>query len=152
MPVIDMMSGNPLFITFMIGSSIASLTLLMASLRLYRREIKAGSDLTVQERFRLGSLTSTGWLWTLVLFAFVWTSYFFLTPAIPWMQEHVSSPPKYWVMMWEFDPRYFMDVRYSWWIFIGYLVFALLRIFAGEFWWRGYILPGQEIAFGKIAW
>jgi hypothetical protein len=151
-PLIDMISGNPLFLMFMIGSSIASLVFLIASLRFYGKEVRTGSALTVPERFRLGSLTPKGWIWSVALSGFVWITYYLLTPALPWAQEHILSPPKYWVMMWGFDPWYFMEVRYSWWIFLGYSVLALLRIFAAEFWWRGYVLPRQEVSFGKLAW
>ncbi len=34
----------------------------------------------------------------------------------------------------------------------AFLVFLFLNIIGEEFWWRGYILPRQELAFGKHVW
>jgi hypothetical protein len=45
-----------------------------------------------------------------------------------------------------------MEEKYSWRIFLGYLVFSLAKSFGTEFWFRGYILPRQESASGTTAW
>lgn len=41
----------------------------------------------------------------------------------------------------------------QWWIVVYYLVVLLvLNIGGEELWWRGYLLPKQELAFGKFTW
>jgi membrane protease YdiL (CAAX protease family) len=40
----------------------------------------------------------------------------------------------------------------NWWILITLLVSLSIATFGEEFWWRGYILPRQELAFGKYTW
>ena len=35
---------------------------------------------------------------------------------------------------------------------LAFLVFLFFNIIGEEFWWRGYILPRQELAFGKHTW
>ncbi|WP_456279078.1 CPBP family intramembrane glutamic endopeptidase [Bacillus sp. AK128] len=40
----------------------------------------------------------------------------------------------------------------NWWILLVWLACLVCNIVGEEFWWRGYILPRQEIAFGKWAW
>ena len=54
-----------------------------------------------------------------------------------------------------FGPSDFMGfpMRGNWWILGYYLVVLLVFNIGGEeLWWRGYILPRQELAFGKVAW
>ena len=40
----------------------------------------------------------------------------------------------------------------QWWIVFGYLGGLFFNIFGEEFWWRGYILPRQEVVMGKYTW
>lgn len=54
-----------------------------------------------------------------------------------------------------FGPQDFMEVplRGAWWIIVYYAVVMLVCNIGGEeLWWRGYVLPRQELAFGKSAW
>ncbi|PYY12127.1 MAG: hypothetical protein DMG69_02250 [Acidobacteria bacterium] len=41
----------------------------------------------------------------------------------------------------------------AWWILIPYVLWMLVFNIGGEeLWWRGYVLPRQELAFGMITW
>jgi membrane protease YdiL (CAAX protease family) len=54
-----------------------------------------------------------------------------------------------------FGPQDFMGIplRGAWWILIYYAsVMLVCNIGGEELWWRGYVLPKQELAFGKAAW
>jgi membrane protease YdiL (CAAX protease family) len=54
-----------------------------------------------------------------------------------------------------FGPRDFMGIPLlgSWWIPVYYATLMLIFNIGGEeLWWRGYVLPRQELAFGKLAW
>ena len=54
-----------------------------------------------------------------------------------------------------FGPRDFMGLplQGAWWIPFYYAVVMLVCNIGGEeLWWRGYVLPRQELAFGRIAW
>jgi membrane protease YdiL (CAAX protease family) len=55
----------------------------------------------------------------------------------------------------QFGPREFMGIplQGAWWILIYYAVLMLVFNIGGEeLWWRGYVLPRQELAFGRTAW
>jgi membrane protease YdiL (CAAX protease family) len=55
----------------------------------------------------------------------------------------------------QFGPREFMDIPLpgAWWILVYYAVVMLVCNIGGEeLWWRGYLLPRQELAFGGTAW
>jgi membrane protease YdiL (CAAX protease family) len=54
-----------------------------------------------------------------------------------------------------FGPKDFMGIplQGAWWILIYYAVLILVCNIGGEeLWWRGYVLPRQELAFGRAAW
>jgi membrane protease YdiL (CAAX protease family) len=54
-----------------------------------------------------------------------------------------------------FGPTDFMgfELRGAWWLLIYYSVWLLVfNIFGEELWWRGYVLPRQELAFGRKTW
>jgi membrane protease YdiL (CAAX protease family) len=54
-----------------------------------------------------------------------------------------------------FGPRDFMGMplRGAWWILVYYAAVMLVCNIGGEeLWWRGYVLPRQELVFGKAAW
>jgi len=45
-----------------------------------------------------------------------------------------------------------MPLRGKWWLLIVYFIGWFLNIAGEEFWYRGWMLPRQEVAFGKYAW
>jgi len=54
-----------------------------------------------------------------------------------------------------FGPKDLMGVSLqgAWWILVYYaLVILVFNIGGEELWWRGYVLPRQELAFGRTAW
>jgi membrane protease YdiL (CAAX protease family) len=54
-----------------------------------------------------------------------------------------------------FGPNDFMGIPLhgAWWILMYYAFLILVCNIGGEeLWWRGYVLPRQELAFGEIAW
>jgi membrane protease YdiL (CAAX protease family) len=54
-----------------------------------------------------------------------------------------------------FGPNDFMGVPLhgAWWVLFYYAaVFLVLNIGGEELWWRGYVLPRQELTFGKATW
>lgn len=44
------------------------------------------------------------------------------------------------------------QIRGQWSLLILFLVLYFFNIAGEEFWWRGYILPRQELAFGRFTW
>ena len=54
-----------------------------------------------------------------------------------------------------FGPKDFMGIPLhgAWWILVYYAVVILVCNIGGEeLWWRGYLLPRQELAHGRAAW
>jgi len=141
--------GYRLFFTFLIGFGVPSFLLLLAAWILYRRE---RSGLSFRERFRLQKMDRSGWIWTAILCA-IWIAVpIMLRPVTAWMQSHWFHPSKIWIRMMTPDPNYFMEVPMSAWIHVVLIAFVLLNVFGGELFFRGYIFPRQELAFGSRTW
>jgi hypothetical protein len=54
-----------------------------------------------------------------------------------------------------FGPADFMGIQLAgaWWVVLYYIVWlVVLNIFGEELWWRGYVLPRQELFFGRATW
>ena len=45
-----------------------------------------------------------------------------------------------------------LQLQGQWWVVLIFFIGWFFNIFGEEFWFRGYLLPRQELAFGKSAW
>jgi membrane protease YdiL (CAAX protease family) len=45
-----------------------------------------------------------------------------------------------------------MQLRGQWWVIGVYFIGWVFNILGEEFWYRGWMLPRQELAFGRFAW
>lgn len=132
----------------------------MASLFTYRIEGHPITKDAFIERYRLYRMDFTDWGWAL---AMIVVSVGFLaalsfTTALLKSVPLFSSPPIYPPDL--VDPAnhlitgilFEMPLSGKWWLIIIYLIGWLLNVVGEEFWYRGWMLPRQEVAFGKYAW
>jgi membrane protease YdiL (CAAX protease family) len=70
-----------------------------------------------------------------------------------WIQQGAPMPAHL-LRLFDIQAGTFMDIPLAgaWWLLLVYLFYVLLNVFGEELWWRGYILPRQELAFGKWSW
>ncbi|MFL5628370.1 MAG: CPBP family intramembrane glutamic endopeptidase [Ktedonobacteraceae bacterium] len=154
-------AGIPQFPTLLISYITPLAILLIASLVMYRQE---GNQLTwsaFKERFRLRPMNGKAWLWTAGGFVVGYLGSGALLFTSRWLATiPLFAPPA-------FLPAYLtpkvvpslvyteflgVSLKGNWWFAIAYLVLLTFNIFGEEFWWRGYILPRQELAHGKWTW
>jgi len=135
--------------------------LLGAALVVHRLE---GRQLTWQQiklRFRLHPISGRDWLWTAGLLVIYVGGPLLLSPTARWLASAIPLPiPE--GLPHVLDPRMaktsipteFLGVglRGSWGILLVYLVILLLNIVGEELWWRGYVLPRQELTHPRWAW
>ena len=154
-------TGYPYLVGYLIGWPSTMALFFIAALVAYKLEGNTNNWKDLAVRYRLGPMAAKDWLWTLGIFIFTMAVYFGLTFTTEWLARvsvlapHPSFPP-------EFGPQgasahvpgMFMGMHLAgkWWIAVVFLVGWFLNIFGEEFWFRGYILPRQELAFGKYAW
>ncbi len=118
-----------------VGSLAAALVLV--SVAAYRLEGNPFSWAAFRDRFRLHALRGSAWLWSLGVLGAMAISVFWLESLREMLlaQFGIMAP----------------EVPYP-----GSplpLLAVLLLVTCGEeFWWRGYILPRQELAHGRVTW
>jgi membrane protease YdiL (CAAX protease family) len=154
-------TGQPYLVGYLIGWSSTMAFFLVAALVGYKQEGNATQWSTFTSRFRLARMTGADWLWTLGLFVTSMALYFGLgfssewLARIPLLAPHPLVPP-------DFGPEAAtarvpgilmgMPLSGKWWVALVFFLGWLLNIFGEEFWFRGYILPRQELAMGSRAW
>jgi membrane protease YdiL (CAAX protease family) len=106
-------------------------------------------------------MNKVDWLWTVAIIILVLVTYFVLSftgewvRSVPFLAPRPAWPP-------EFGPGGIyqvdtgevmgMQLKGQWWVVLIYLIGWFFNIFGEEFWFRGYLLPRQELAYGKGAW
>jgi membrane protease YdiL (CAAX protease family) len=149
------------FTNFYVSMVTPLLLLLVASLIAYKAEGNIFSWAALSARFRLKKMNRTDWLYTLGLFLAMAVIYMALSFTSKWLiQFKLFAPPDF--LLPAVDPRLeqpllvksFMGIplQGQWWIAIVYFTALVFNIIGEEFWWRGYIMPRQELAFGKWTW
>jgi membrane protease YdiL (CAAX protease family) len=95
------------------------------------------------------------WKWARDLALFLGLSWT-LWQAGPWLSTVRLHPrPEYLrEFLSRFGPSDFMGIPLPgrWWVAAYYAAFLLGNVMGEELWWRGYLLPRQELAHGRAAW
>lgn len=153
LPALDR-AGVPLFLNFLISLGGPLGVLLIASFVAYRREELPWSWSAFRDRFRLGAMKMSTWLWVVGLSVFMFLSRDSLSFSADWLQQVVAPMPAALARMQEIKPNEFMGIPLAgaWWVLLGYLFYAVMNVMGEELWWRGYVLPRQELSFGKRTW
>lgn len=90
------------------------------------------------KRMRLSNLSAKGWIITVIAALIFGILSLFINFIAGWFYEITNFPlPE----LYGEEPILWMTV-----------VTLFLNIFGEELWWRSYILPRQEVAFGKFTW
>lgn len=157
MPYLGQQGVSPLInytITLM-GPVIILFLSAFAALKLEGYPLKWGA---IRKRFRLKPLNRKEWGWVVGLSLVMLFGNIVLIPTQTWLLNHVSIPlPAY--LPSTLDPRitvsgvppeFSSNTLLS--IILFQVVFLFFNILGEELWWRGYILPRQELTHGKKTW
>ena len=154
-------TGQPFLIGYLIAWVGAMSLVFCAAVLAYRLEGRPFTKEAITSRFRLDRLSWQDVLWLLALFvvsiggitALSFTMH--ILASFPLFAPHPTFPP-------DLGPDiaqnltpgvlFGMPLQGKWWIAGVYLIGWLLNILGEEFWYRGWMLPRQELAFGKYAW
>ncbi len=159
-PALDQ-AGLPLILNYMISMVAMFPILLLAALIAYHLEGREFSLSEMKSRFRIHQLNKREWRWTLGLLVIFVGGQLLLMPTAKWLTTVVpiSLPQELPSVL---DPRIvrsaipseFLGVtlRDNWGIALLYLTILVFNIFGEELWWRGIILPRQELVHGRWTW
>jgi membrane protease YdiL (CAAX protease family) len=165
MPLLDA-GGVPVFINYLVVYATAPmLALIVASLVAYGREASGKSWSGFLSRFRLNKMDGRAWLWAMGLMLFMFLSASLLSFTSRWLASFPClSPPVSWpaelrpatasAPAMDTIPTELMGVPLAgnWWILAALLISLIIATLGEELWWRGYILPRQELAHGNRTW
>ncbi len=149
-PFLISITGLQSILCWFIVGLFVFVSLLIFALTAYRLEGGKWSLCQFSNRFRLRVMNKKDWLWTIISIATV----FILTGFIMWAAEWlyrvtgrigpINTSPAFF--------QYHGIENGQYWILLAWLPMFLFNIFGEELFWRGYILPRQELAFNKYAW
>ncbi|MEO8453057.1 MAG: CPBP family intramembrane glutamic endopeptidase [Gemmatimonadota bacterium] len=149
--------GYSQVITFFVTFGLPLSGMLVAAFVAYRLEGRPWTWPAFRDRMRLRKPTPRDWLWTLGL-AIVATFGGILWGPVAGLFSGIhfyTAPPEFVTVMTGLGDGTFggMAMHGRWDIFLMMaLCLLILNIGGEELWWRGIILPRQELAFGKWAW
>lgn len=158
-----MAAGLTQYEAFIVSFTVPSAILFALAFRFVQHEGIPMTWAGLKTRFRLHRLSRRDWLWTVggFLIAFLGGGMLAgltrqLIAAIPAMAPPSFFPPI-------LDPRVTLSTAVftdfvgtsllgNWGAFILYAITLFFNIFGEELWWRGLILPRQELAHGRYTW
>lgn len=158
--------GIPFFYNYLVVyATIPMLLLITASLIAFYREGSGISWKAFKKRFRLNPMDKRAWLWTIGLTLFMILSAGLLAFTASWLASFdIFAPPEYWPSELKPStqsapgnngiPTEFLGIPLAgnWWILVFMSISLLIATLGEELWWRGYILPRQELVHGKRTW
>lgn len=151
------------FLAYSLSLGVPLLSLLVLSFIFYKRDGGLFISKNIRERFRMKPISGKDWVVLIVVFAIV----FSLTGAFLFLEQTllnrgiISVPnyvPSFLNPAGEKTPAEAFMLAFNGNLQGNYLALLLLFIFltvnivGEELWWRGYILPRQELAFGNKTW
>jgi membrane protease YdiL (CAAX protease family) len=154
-------AGLSLFWNYML-TVVGMLPLLLgAALVAYRLEGRALSWDDLKRRFRVRGLSRQEWMWTAGLLIVYVGGQILLLPTAGWLASVLRLPlPE--GLPHAIDPRVAktsipteflgLPLPGNWGMALVYLAILVLNIVGEEFWWRGYVLPRQELVHGRWTW
>jgi membrane protease YdiL (CAAX protease family) len=135
--------------------------LLVAALVAYRAEGNPFTWQAMAARFRWRRMDGRAWLWTLGVLVLQIAIWFLLQQLSAWLiaADIVPVPQNLPAFL---DPqtaatggvydRAVGGLQGNWGFIATSLAVLIFNMLGEEMWWRGYILPRQELAFGKWTW
>ncbi len=142
LPFLHLQIGGHISIAYYISAGVVFVLLFIASIAGATSDGFSGK--AILERLRFKPLSKTDWKWT----GFGLLGIILSTGIIFWIQRNFiqdfsTSPPFFEMTKLAPEER---------WTLLIWLAVFFFNIIGEEFFWRGYILPGQERHFGKNAW
>ena len=134
--------------------------MLAAAFIAYRMEGRPLTWTGIRDRFRLDRPDRGTWLWTAALVAWLilWMEILpfngMLRGAFDWVRfyDHPAGYAAFMSGLTDGETQ-ILGLPFSWGLLLYYLLgLFVFNILGEELWWRGYILPRQELAFGARTW
>jgi membrane protease YdiL (CAAX protease family) len=154
-------SGQPYLVAYLIAYTTTMGLFFLAAFVAFRVEGNKPTVRALAARYRLQRMGIHDWLWSIALFLLIGASVIGLGFTARWLARWTLFAPHP-IFPAEFGPGgpnarppgTFMgsEVMGTWWVTAVFFWGLLFNIVGEELWFRGYVLPRQEVAFGSKAW
>lgn len=151
LPTLDR-SGAPPIVLFCLWASPLVL-MVIAALVGHRLEGRPLTLVALRERLRLEPMSGRGWWWAAGLALFNFATYVGMAFLISPLAKSLPSAPEIAKKILG-DSTTFVGfpMAGAWWLLGVWFLFYLVNVAGEELWWRGYILPRQELQHGERTW
>jgi membrane protease YdiL (CAAX protease family) len=158
-PAFQSATGQPYLIGYLIGWCSTMFLIFLLSLIMYKLDGHPLDYRSFVRRYRLEKLEKRDWLWLISMIVVALLSLISLSFTQPLLRStrlfgpHPLFPPDM-VEITKLTPGmlFGMTLKGKWWLIGVYLLGWFFNIVGEELWYRGWMLPRQEAAFGKYAW
>jgi membrane protease YdiL (CAAX protease family) len=153
------------FMSYSLSLLIPLIGLFIASLIALRTEGYPVTWTAIKDRFRLKKMDKTDWVWTVVslIVMLVGAGIFGVIGQVLITNGVIPLPSKIPTALLDptTDPANLMNIfvaslgpnaKGNWGLVLFSLILLAFNIVGEEFWWRGVILPRQELVHGKNTW
>jgi membrane protease YdiL (CAAX protease family) len=160
-----MSKGMTEFISYSLALMIPLIVMVVASLIALQMEGYPLTWTSIKARFRLRKMDRTDWIWTVVAFVvmMIGAGIFGIVGQLLVTKGLIPLPAKIPTALLDptVDPANLVNVFYAalgpnvkgnWGLLAITIILLIFNIFGEEFWWRGVILPRQELVHGRNTW
>lgn len=160
-PAINTGLRQPYLIAYLICWGTTEACFLTASLIAYRAEGNLPQWKSFIGRYRLTRPRKGDMVWAVIVLALMLVTYQALAftarwlTSIPAFSPHPSFPAELTPNALDhIVPGMFMDMplKGAWWLVVLYVIGWVFNIFGEELWYRGFMLPRQELAHNHLGW
>ena len=160
-PAISAGLHQPYLIAYLICWGTTEVCFLVAALVAYRAEGNVLQWESFIERYRLGRLHKGDIVWSVIALVLMLVTNQALVFSARWLASttffspHPSFPLELTpIGLSDIVPGVFMGMplKGAWWVVIVYVIGWVFNILGEELWYRGFMLPRQELAYVQLGW
>jgi membrane protease YdiL (CAAX protease family) len=151
------------FDAYVVSFTVPCAVLFALGIGLAKQDIQPFSWAKLWARLRLVRMNRRDWLWAVVAFllTFLITGILAVTAQLVIASFPSLAPPAFFPPWQKPDTSLAVNLyasfvgaplRGNWGVAVAFFVMLFLNIFGEELWWRGYILPRQELVHGRWTW
>jgi membrane protease YdiL (CAAX protease family) len=154
-------TGQPYLVGYLLSWGSCEILIFFAAILAFRLEGHAIDSRVFRERYRLNPPNKGDLVWALATVVLMVATYLALSFTSRWLASypaftpHPAFPPELRPgAEQDIVPGLFMGMQLKgrWWVLLVYLVGWAFNIAGEELWFRGFMLPRQEVTHGRLAW
>jgi membrane protease YdiL (CAAX protease family) len=150
LPWLQARGASPLLLFALLG--LPFLLMLVAPVLYHRREGRRLAWRDFRDRVRLGTLDRRGAAWSLALTVAGVGLYLGASHLVDALLPEAAFPEVVGKVLGDSSTFLGTPMKGAWWLLGAWFLFYVANVAGEELWFRGIVLPRQELAFGRSTW